>query len=143
MDSLALTANFYSYFNFIVCSVLDFISAIAFVSRCVYFNRTFLELTTWVQQNELIHMVFTNEIFFEVAIGSWPDWYFNPRPLNSVQNLYPTELLGHELNLHLQLTLYSYSNFIICWLSDFISTIAFATGYVYLNRKYLEIITQV
>ena len=28
----------YSYFNFIVCSVFDFISAIAFVSRHVYFN---------------------------------------------------------------------------------------------------------
>ena len=32
-------------------------------------------------------MVFTTEGFFEVAIESWPEWYLNPRPLNSVQTL--------------------------------------------------------
>ena len=34
----------YSYFNFIVCSVSDFISVIAFVSGHVYFNRDFIEI---------------------------------------------------------------------------------------------------
>ena len=35
-----------------------------------------------------IYMVFTTEGFFKVAIESWPERYLNPRPLNSVQNLY-------------------------------------------------------
>ena len=38
----------YSYSNFIVCSVSHFISAIAFVSRHVCFNRSFVEVITWV-----------------------------------------------------------------------------------------------
>ena len=37
--------------------------------------------------NELIHMVFITEGFFEVAIESLPEWDLNPRPLNSVQML--------------------------------------------------------
>ena len=32
-------------------------------------------------------MVFTTEGLIEVAIESWPQWDFNPRPLNSVQTL--------------------------------------------------------
>ena len=32
-------------------------------------------------------MVFITEGVFEVAIGSWPEWDLNPRPLNSVQML--------------------------------------------------------
>ena len=32
-------------------------------------------------------MVFTNEGFLEVAIESWFEWDFNPRPLNSAQTL--------------------------------------------------------
>ena len=55
-------------------------------------------------------MVFTTEGFFEVAIESWPGWDLNPRPLNFVQTLQPTELSGHELNSHSEPTLYSYSN---------------------------------
>ena len=41
-------------------------------------------------------MVFTTEGFFEVAIESWPEWDLNPRPLNSVQTLKPTELYINE-----------------------------------------------
>ena len=65
-----------SYFNFILCSVSDFISAIALVSRRVYVYRNFLEVITWVWPNELIHVVFTIEGFFEVAIESWPEWAY-------------------------------------------------------------------
>ena len=32
-------------------------------------------------------MVFKTEGFLEVAIGSWPEWDLNPRPLDSVQTL--------------------------------------------------------
>ena len=32
-------------------------------------------------------MVFTTDGFFEVAVERWPEWYLNPRPLNSVQTL--------------------------------------------------------
>ena len=62
-------------------------------------------------------MVFTTEGFFEVAIESWPDWDSNPRPLNS----------------HSEPTLYSYSNFIVCSVSHFISAIAFVSRHVYFN----------
>ena len=31
-----------------------------------------------------IYMVFTTDVFFEVAIESWPELDLNPRPLNSV-----------------------------------------------------------
>ena len=57
-------------------------------------------------------MVFTTEGVLEVAIESWPEWNLNPKPLNSVETLYPTELSGHEFNSLSQPTLYSYSNFI-------------------------------
>ena len=73
-------------------------------------------------------MVFTTE---GVAIESWPEWDLNPRPLNSVQK--PTELLGHEFNSHSEPTLYSYSNFIICSVSRFISAVAFDSPHVYFD----------
>ena len=57
----------------------------------------------------MIYMVFTTEGFFEIAIESWPEWDLNPRLLNSVQTLWPTELSGHEFNSHSEPTLYSYS----------------------------------
>ena len=58
-------------------------------------------------------MVFTTEGLLEVAIESCPEWELNPRPLNSVQMLQPTELSGHEFNSHSEPTLYSYSNLYI------------------------------
>ena len=57
-------------------------------------------------------MVFTAEGFLEVARESWPEWDSNPRQLNSVQTLLPTELSDRELNMHSEPTLCSYSNFI-------------------------------
>ena len=59
-------------------------------------------------------MVFTTEGLLEVAIENWPELDLNPRLLNSVQTLQPTELSGHEFNSHSEPTLYSYSNFIVC-----------------------------
>ena len=32
-------------------------------------------------------MVFNTEGYLEVARENWPEWDFNPRPLNSVQTL--------------------------------------------------------
>ena len=32
-------------------------------------------------------MVFITDAVFDVAIESWPEWYLNPEPLNSVQTL--------------------------------------------------------
>ena len=57
-------------------------------------------------------MVPTTEKFLEVAIESWPGWDLNPRPLNSVQTLEPTELPGYEFNSHSEPALYSHSNVI-------------------------------
>ena len=37
--------------------------------------------------NELIHMVFTTDKFFDVAAESWPGWDLNRRPLKSVQKI--------------------------------------------------------
>ena len=86
-------------------------------------------------------MVFITEGFFEVAIESWPEWDLNPRPLNSVQTLSLTELSGHELNSHSEPTLYSYSNFIVCSVSHFISAIAFVSRHVCFHRIFVEVIT--
>ena len=85
-------------------------------------------------------MVFTTEGFFKVAIESWPEWDLNPRPLNSVQTLYSTELSGHEFNSHSEPTLYSYSNFIVCSVSRFISANVFVSRHVYLIEIFLEVI---
>ena len=35
----------------------------------------------------ILFMLFTTEVYFEVAIESWLEWDLNPRPLNSVQAL--------------------------------------------------------
>ena len=32
-------------------------------------------------------MVFITDVFFDVAIESWPEWDLNPEPLTSVQTL--------------------------------------------------------
>ena len=61
-----------------------------------------------------IHMVFTTEAFFEVAIESLPEWDLNPQQLNSVHMLKPTNLSGHDFNLHSEPNFYSYSNFLVC-----------------------------
>ena len=59
-------------------------------------------------------MVFTTEGLFQEAIEGWPEWDLNPRPLNFVQTLLPTEQSGQEFNSHSEPTLYSYSIFIVC-----------------------------
>ena len=50
-------------------------------------------------------------------------------------------LSGHEFNSHSEPTLYSYSNFIVCSVSHFISANAFVSRHVYFNRIFLEVIT--
>ena len=59
-------------------------------------------------------MVYTPKWFLEVAIESWPEWDSHPQPLNSVHRLQPTELSGHEFDLHSEKTLHSYLNFRLC-----------------------------
>ena len=68
-------------------------------------------------------MAFTTDKFFEVAINSWREWDFNPRPVNSHEMFSPTELSGHEFNSHSEPTLHSFSNFIVCSVSHFISAV--------------------
>ena len=80
-----------------------------------------------------IYMVFTTEGFLEVAIESWPEWDLNPRPLNSVQTLLPTELSGHEFNLLSEPTLYSYSKFI-----SLFSVREVVYKYIYVNNVYIS-----
>ena len=67
------------------------------------------------------------EGFFEVALESWPEWDLNPRPLN------PTELSDHEINSHSEPSLSSYSNFIVCSESRFISAVAFVSCHLYFD----------
>ena len=71
------------------------------------------------------------EGFFEVAKKIWTEWDLNPRPLNFVQTLKPTELSGREFNLHSEPTLYNYYNLIICSVSSFILSIAFVSHHAY------------
>ena len=85
---LTLRANFVELLQFhlfVQCS--SFISTIAFVSRHTCFKWNLAQVITYLQQNELIHMVFTAEGFWEVAMESWPELDLNPWPLNSVQML--------------------------------------------------------
>ena len=50
------------------------------IRKCRHKNkRNLTQVITWVQQNELIHMVFTTEGFWEAAIESWPEWDLNSR----------------------------------------------------------------
>ena len=51
-------------------------------------------------------MVFTPEVFLEVAVESWSEWDLNPRPLNSVQMLKSTELSVHYK--HKYIYIYTY-----------------------------------
>ena len=74
-----------------------------------------------------MHMVFTTERLSEVTMESWSEWGLNPPPLKSVQMLKPTEPSGHESNTHSEPALYSYPNFIVCSVSDFISAVAFVS----------------
>ena len=73
-------------------------------------------------------MVFTTEGFLEVAVESWPEWDLNPRPLNSVQTLQPTELSSHEFNSLSEPTLYSH---VSCLCSVF--------TYIYIRKLYIYI----
>ena len=59
-----------------------------------------------------LHIYIITEGFLEVAIERCPEWDLNPRPLNSVKTLKPTELSDHEFDSLSEPTLYSYSNFI-------------------------------
>ena len=128
--------NFYSYSNFLVCSVSSFISAIAFISRHVRFYFKFARGNHISLAECTIHMVFTTEAFFEVAIESLPEWDLNPQQLNSVHMLKPTNLSGHDFNLHSEPNFYSYSNFLVCSVSSFISAIAFISRHVRFYFKF-------
>ena len=130
-----------SYSDFTLSSALSVILAIAFVGLHIYHNQNLPQVITCLLWMQLVHMGFTTECFLEVAIESWSEWESNPRSMNSVQTLYPTELPGHEFNSHSEPTLYSYSKFIVCSVSHFISPIAFVSRHVYLNSKFLEVMT--
>ena len=71
--------------SFVQCS--SFISGIAFVNHHIRFNKNVAQVITGVQRNELMHILFTTEIFLEVATISWPVCDLNLRPLNYVQTL--------------------------------------------------------
>ena len=86
-------------------------------------------------------MVFTTDGFFEVLMENWPEWDLNPRPLNSVQMFQLTELSGHEITLHSETSLYSYSNFIFVHCSDFILAISFGSRHIYFNENFAQVIT--
>ena len=128
--------NFYSYSNFLVCSVSSFIWAIAFISRHVRFYFKFARGNHISLAECTIHMVFTTEAFFEVAIESLPEWDLNPQQLNSVHMLKPTNLSGHDFNLHSEPNFYSYSNFLVCSVWSFISAIAFISRHVRFYFKF-------
>ena len=83
---LALRANFLQLLQFhlfVQCS--RFISAIAFVNNYICFRCNRSQVITCVQQNELVHMGFNTKSIWEIAIESWPEWDWNPQPVNSVQ----------------------------------------------------------
>ena len=69
----AFRANFmrlYIYSNFIFLKVSNFISALAFVSSHVYLIETFVEITTWVRQNEHLHNINLIVIYNQMVISN-------------------------------------------------------------------------
>ena len=81
----------------------------------------------------MILMVFSTERLFQVAIESGPEWDLNPRPLNFVQTLRPSDLSSHEFKFHSEPALYSCFNFIFCSVSSFISAMAFISPHFCFN----------
>ena len=63
-----------------------FYSRDKYLSQLIFAFRDFF-YTSHSQLTVYLIPVFTTEGFFEVTIESWPEWYLNPRPLNSVQTL--------------------------------------------------------
>ena len=78
-------------------------------------------------------MFFTTEGFFVESIESWREWDLDPQPLNSVEIFEPLEPSGHEFNFQLEPSWYSYSNFIGCSVSHFISSFFFFSRHVHFN----------
>ena len=114
----------------------SFISAIAFISRHVclclkYVWGNHISVVEW-----MVYTVFPTKGFFEVAIESLPEWDLNPQQLNSVHMLKPTNLSGHDFNLHSEPNFYSYSNFLVCSVWSFISAIAFISRHVRFYFKF-------
>ena len=91
----------------------------------------------------MIHMIFTTEGFFKVAIESGYKRDLNLRPQNSVQTLYLTEQWDHEFNSHSETFLYSYFSFILGAVPSVILAIAFLTRDVCFGWNFLGINTWV
>ena len=66
------------------------------------------EAITWVCRNEQLQIMFTTEEFLQVAIESWSEWNLNPRPMNSVHTLNPTELIRHYLYIYIYIYIFIY-----------------------------------
>ena len=124
-------------------SVSDFILAIAFLSHQIYFSRNFVEVITRVCQNDVIHIVFTNNGFFEVGIESWLDWDLNPRPHIRLR-------CSHQLRYyamsptHIQSQIYRATPLLpFRSVSGFISIIVFVSWNVSFNQNLVKVITWV
>ena len=80
---LAVRARFVQLLQFhlfVPCS--GFISAFACISGHISFKTNLIQVVAWVKKNELMHVTFTTERFWIVAIASWLQWDFNPWSLN-------------------------------------------------------------
>ena len=95
----------YMYIYYIYINIYKYINTYIYIMY-LYISCIYIYIYIY------LHMVFTTEAFLEVAIESWLEWDLNPRPLNSVQKLQPTELSGHEFKSLSEPTLYRFSNFI-------------------------------
>ena len=73
--------------------------------RAIYlgFKKSYSDLrqSHEINENEQMQMLFTTEVFLEVAIESWSEWDLNPQPVNFVQTLKPTELSGHYIYIYI------------------------------------------
>ena len=66
------------------CSVFAFDFDHDFISGHVCLKQNLAQVIIWVQRNELIYIVFTNERFWELAIESRLELGLKLRPLNSL-----------------------------------------------------------
>ena len=103
-------------------------------------KRFFLQATLFL--TELQFCLFFSRTELQMLLSCWliscSEWNLSLRPLNSVSTLWPTQLPGHEFCSHSEPNLYSYSNFIVCSVSDIISAISFVSRHVYFNRNFLR-----
>ena len=82
---LGLRANFIQLFQFYFSFSVTFHFAYFLRQSVSLFLSKFCGGNHISERNERIYMIFSTELFLQVATESWPEWHLNPQPMNSIQ----------------------------------------------------------